>query len=108
MPPNRNPRPDPPPREAYEAGVLNSLSQHLADHDPVEVAATTTRRRGFPYLRCVLCGRMGHLAVMLDDTRRIRCHGCGEEMGIQAFKDVLAAWAGAVEWLEKAPPCTAE
>jgi hypothetical protein len=106
MPPNH--KASPPPREVYEAGVLNSLSQHLANHDPVEVAATTTRRRGFPYLRCVLCGRMGHLAVMLDDTRRIRCHGCGEEMGIQAFKDVLAAWAGAVEWLEKAPPCTAE
>lgn len=86
---------------------MTSLSDHLAREYDIPPPGQTCRR-GFPRLPCLLCGRRGSLAVILSDTRRIRCLGCGEEMALAAVKNVVGAWADVVEWLEKAPACPAE
>jgi hypothetical protein len=103
MPANTNPRPDLPAEHA--ARVMASLTNHLAREYDLPPPGQTVRR-GFPDLPCILCGRRGSLAVVLSDTRRIRCLRCGEEISVEAVKNVLATWADVVEWLEKAPICS--
>jgi hypothetical protein len=103
MPANANNRPDLPAEHA--ARVMTSLSNHLAREYDIPPPGET-RRRGFPHLVCILCGRRDGLVVCLGDTRRIRCLRCGEEISVEAVKNVLAAWADVVEWLENAPICS--
>lgn len=96
-----NPRPD----SEHASGVLRNITDHLSREYDIPPPGHTVKR-GFPHIPCLLCGRKGSLAVVLSDTRRIRCLRCGEEISVEAVKGVLGVWVDVVDWLEKAPICS--
>lgn len=65
--------------------------------------APATAKRGFPGLRCPLCGHDGIQSLDLDDLATFRCQECGDEYTAADVRELLSAWGRVLDWIETAP-----
>jgi hypothetical protein len=68
-------------------------------------SAGQTVYRGFPGIRCPLCGQLGDGAITLDlDTLDVfRCVECEGDFSPQDVQDMVAAWQRVLDWIQLAP-----
>jgi uncharacterized protein (DUF983 family) len=53
---------------------------------------TPSARRGFPDVRCPLCGATDPQKMQLDDLATFWCPACEEEYGLDDVRNLLASW----------------
>jgi hypothetical protein len=67
-------------------------------------AAKQPAQKGFPGLRCPLCGTAEYTQTLdLDDLDGLHCAGCGEDYTVDDVRELLASWQRVLEWIDTAP-----
>lgn len=62
-----------------------------------------TVRKGFPGIRCPLCGSDDVQTISLDDLETCHCAGCEEDYTLDDVRQLVAAWGKVLAWVESAP-----
>ena len=60
-------------------------------------------RRGFPGLRCPLCGEEGTISLDLDTLDLFHCGSNDCEISLDDIKAMLASWNAVLDWVALAP-----
>ncbi|HEY7309659.1 MAG TPA: hypothetical protein VH643_09910 [Gemmataceae bacterium] len=60
-------------------------------------------RRGFPGIRCPLCGSEDVQTLALDELTTFRCAGCEDEYTAGDVRELLSAWSAVLAWIDAAP-----
>jgi hypothetical protein len=74
-----------------------------ATHSTTPKTEAPSIRRGFPGLRCPLCGSDDVQSLDLDDLTTFRCAGCEESYSAGDVRELMAAWQRVLTWIEAAP-----
>lgn len=64
---------------------------------------TPPASKGFPGLRCPLCGSTDIQALYLDDLTTCRCTSCEEDYTLDDVRELVAAWSRVLNWIDSAP-----
>jgi transposase-like protein len=71
---------------------------------PMNTTPNSPANRGFPGLRCPLCGTTDDVQTLdLDDLQTFRCAGCDEQYTTDDVRELLAAWQRVLTWIDAAP-----
>jgi Zn ribbon nucleic-acid-binding protein len=70
----------------------------------ITIANKNHARRGFPGIRCPLCGTADDVQSLdLDELTTFRCAGCEEQYTADDIRELLAAWQQVLNWIDAAP-----
>ena len=70
---------------------------------PLSTAPAKSVRRGFPGIRCPLCGNDDVQSLDLDDLQTFHCGGCEESYTTEDVRELLAGWQKVLTWIDGAP-----
>lgn len=64
--------------------------------------------RGFPGVRCILCGQVDSVTVHLHDVDVFHCSECGDEFTGENVKELMDSWQAVLDWTTKTPITAAD
>jgi hypothetical protein len=70
---------------------------------PTPATEPTAQPRGFPGLRCPLCGAEDCVTVALNDVFALHCTSCDEDIDADEARDNARRWLAVLAWCELAP-----
>lgn len=59
--------------------------------------------RGFPGLRCPLCGHENSVSLDLDYLSTFRCSECSDEISVKDVRELVSKWQAVLSWIDMAP-----
>jgi hypothetical protein len=60
-------------------------------------------RRGFPDLKCILCGESGGVRLCLEDLDVFQCSNCDGEFTAADVEAHVHLWSDVLLWVAQAP-----